>query len=227
MEAALGRNILNPGRESDVEDCLMMPLGSYLGFLAAVTALMILPGPNVALIVGTSLDRGLRSGLEVVAGTTAAMAVQLVAVTVGLATLMASASHLFEALRWIGVAYLAGLGLRALASRPEALRPQIRAEARGRAALRGFAVSSTNPKTLLFYGALLPQFVDPTRDLRTQSALLSATALAAAGTIDTLWALLATRLHGLLALRPAWRQRLSGGCLLGAAAGLALAHRRT
>ena len=188
----------------------MMPLGSYLGFLAAVTALMVLPGPNVALIVGTSLDRGLRAGLEVVAGTTAAMAVQLVAVGVGLATLMASASHLFEVLRWIGVVYLVGLGVRALLSRPEALRPRARAEATGRAALRGFAVSSTNPKTLLFYGALLPQFIDPTGDLVAQSVLLSATALAVAGTIDTLWALLATA-----AARPA-----------GAAAGVAPAAER-
>ena len=204
----------------------MMPLGSYLGFLAAVAALMILPGPNVALIVGTSLDRGLRAGLEVVAGTTAAMAVQLVAVGVGLATLMASASRLFEVLRWIGVAYLVGLGIRALLSRPEPLRPLSRPEATGRAALRGFAVSSTNPKTLLFYGALLPQFIDPTRDLQAQTALLSVTALVVAGLIDSAWALLATRLHRLLSLRPAWRQRLSGGCLLGAAAGLALAHRR-
>ena len=204
----------------------MMPLGSYLGFLAAVTALMILPGPNVALIVGTSVDRGLRAGLEVVTGTTAAMAVQLVAVGVGLATLMASASHLFGVLRWIGVAYLFGLGVLALLSRPEPLRPRSRLEATGRAALRGFAVSSTNPKTLLFYGALLPQFIDPTRDLQAQTALLSVTALVVAGLIDSVWALLATRLHRLLALRPVWRQRLSGGCLLGASAGLALAHRR-
>ena len=204
----------------------MMPLGSYLGFLAAATGLVLLPGPNVALIVGTSLEHGRRAGLITVAGAVAAMVVQLAAVGAGLAALMASASHVFAVLRWLGVAYLLALGLRAFLARPAVLEPRVAPRSSASAALRGFGVSITNPKTLLFYGAFLPQFIDPRGAADAQLLLLSATYLVVAATFDSGWALLATHLRGLLALRPRWRNRVTGTCLIGAAAGLALAHQK-
>ena len=204
----------------------MMPLGSYLAFLAAAAGLVLLPGPNVALIVGTSLEHGRRAGLITVAGAVAAMVVQLAAVGAGLAALMASASHVFAVLRWLGVAYLTVLGIRAFLARPAVLAPRAAPRSSASSALRGFGVSITNPKTLLFYGAFLPQFIDPRGDAGAQLLLLSATYLVVAGALDSGWALLAIHLRGLLSLRPRWRNRVTGTCLLGAAAGLALAHQK-
>ena len=136
--------------------------------------------------------------------------------------ILASAGRMFEVLRWAGIAYLLLLGCRALRARPEP--PQSSSQVRcARAAfLRGFAVSLTNPKTLLFYGAFLPQFLDPRRDVSLQLLLLSATFLLVAATLDCGWALLAGRLRGVLSLRPRLRNRLAGASLIGAAAGLAL-----
>ena len=91
--------------------------------------------------------------------------------------------------------------------------------------LRGFLVSLTNPKTLLFYGAFLPQFVTPGADLAGQLALLCATFLAVAVTLDGAWALLAARFGRALAVNGRLRNRLTGALLLGAGVGLALARK--
>ena len=90
----------------------------------------------------------------------------------------------------------------------------------------GLAVSLTNPKTLLFQGAFLPQFVDRRGDSGAQLLLLGATFVVVSATLDCAWALLASRFGGLIALRPRLRNRIMGGTLVGAACGLALAHER-
>lgn len=200
----------------------MMPLTSYLAFVAASVALVLIPGPNVAFIVGTSLSGGARHGIAAVAGTSSAMLVQLAAVFLGFAMVLASAGSIFEVLRWAGIAYLLLLGCRALRARPEPTQSSSQVRCARAAFLRGFAVSLTNPKTLLFYGAFLPQFLDPRRDVSLQLLLLSATFLLVATTLDCGWALLAGRLRGVLSLRPHLRNRLAGASLIGAAAGLAL-----
>ena len=93
-------------------------------------------------------------------------------------------------------------------------------------ALRGFLISLTNPKTLLFYGAFFPQFLSLDAPVGPQVAALSLTFLAIAVGLDSAWALLAGRVRGVLAIRGRLRNRLSGGFLIGAGLGLALAHRR-
>jgi len=203
-----------------------MSLDLYLGFVAAVLVLVAIPGPNVALIVANALARGLRAGLVTVAGTSAAMVVQLALVVAGMATAMTVLAGLFEWLRWIGVAYLLYLGVRAWRA-PESdlsgVAPSARPERT--AFLRGVLVSLTNPKTLLFYGALLPQFVEPTRPAGPQLVLLAATFVAVAAAGDSLWAVFAGRGRQLLAGRGLLRNRLTGGALIGAGLGLALARR--
>lgn len=205
----------------------MMPLASYLAFVAVSTALILLPGPNVALIVATSLSQGARMGLVTVAGTSSAMVMQLAATYFGLVVVLTSAARIFSVLRWAGVAYLLILGMRTLLAQPA---PITRAPAAGsaqRAYLRGLAVSLTNPKTLLFYGAFLPQFLDDKGHAALQLLALSATFLAIAITFDSGWALLAGRLRGRLALQPRLHARLTGASLIGAALGLALAHEKS
>ncbi len=198
----------------------------YLGFVLASTILILIPGPNVSLIVANAIAYGTRYGLLTVAGTSSAIVVQLALATLGLTATLNVLAGAFEWIRWIGVAYLLWLGVRQWVAAPIDLtrtRPQPRSI---RAiALRGFLISLTNPKTLLFYGAFFPQFLSSDAPIGPQVLLLSVTFLAIAATLDTGWALLAGRVRGVLAIRGRLRNRLSGGFLIGAGIGLALAHR--
>ena len=203
-----------------------MHLSLYLGFVLASTILIVIPGPNVSLIVANSIAYGTRYGLLTVAGTSSAIVVQLALATLGLTATLDMLAGWFEWVRWVGVAYLLYLGVRQWAAAPVDLtrtRPQPRSF---RAiAPRGFLISLTNPKTLLFYGAFFPQFVSADAPIVPQVVLLSLTFLGIAGALDTGWALLAGRVRGVLAIRGRLRNRLSGGFLIGAGIGLALARR--
>ncbi|KAA2237464.1 LysE family translocator [Salinarimonas soli] len=203
-----------------------MPLDLYLAFVAAVVVLILVPGPNVALIVANSVAHGVGYGLLTMAGTSSAMVLQLAVAVGGMTALLAWLAAWFEALRWVGVAYLAYLGWRAWTAPPHDL-TGAKAQPRSGWTIygRGVLVSLANPKTLLFYGAFLPQFVDPAGDATGQLVLLAATFLGLAVVLDGAWALLAARVAGVLAARGRLRQRITGGLLMGAAAGLALVRR--
>jgi threonine/homoserine/homoserine lactone efflux protein len=202
-----------------------MTLGLYLGFVAATALLMAFPGPNVALIVANSVAYGSRYGLLTVLATTSAAALQLALTAAGMSAVLGGLAHWFDWLRWIGVAYLLFLGLRQWRAPPADL-TGTRAQPKSLRAimLRGFLVSLTNPKTLLFYGAFLPQFINPRAPVGPQLALLAPSYIAIALLLDGAWALLAGRARGVLASRGRLRNRLSGGLLMGAGVGLALAR---
>lgn len=204
-----------------------MSLDLYLAFVVACAILILIPGPNVALIVANSVAHGVRYGLVTVAGTASAMVLQLALVVLGASTALAVLAGVFDWLRWVGVAYLVWLGVRAWRAPPVDL-AHTEAERRSAAAIfaRGFLVSLTNPKTLLFYGAFLPQFVATGGGETTRQLLmLAATFLAIAVLLDGAWAVLAGRLRRLLATHARLRSRLTGGLLIGAGVGLALARR--
>jgi len=204
-----------------------MDLGLYLGFVAATAILILIPGPNAALIVANSVARGTRYGLLTVAGTSTAVVVQLALTALGLTAVLGVLAVWFEWIRWIGVAYLLFLGVKQWRAPPVDLTltaPQRRSLPG--LVLRAFLVGLTNPKTLLFYGAFFPQFIDPARPIGPQVGLLCVTFLMIAIVLDSGWAVAAGRARRLLMTRPRLRNRLSGGCLIGAGVGLALAHRR-
>jgi homoserine/homoserine lactone efflux protein len=198
-----------------------MTLELYAAFVGAVTVLMLIPGPNVALITANSVAHGPRYGLLTVAGTCAAMPLQLALTGVGMSEALGLAGRWFAVLRWAGVAYLLWLGVRTWRAPP----PDLAAEAQPRSAvfLRGFLISLTNPKTLAFYVAFFPQFLtgpDPKR----QIWLLGATFFAIAAVVDSGWALLAARLRPLLSRHGRLRNRVTGSVLIAAGAGLAAAR---
>lgn len=199
-------------------------------FVLATVVLMLIPGPNVALIVANSVAYGVRYGLLTVAGTSAAMVLQLAFVGLGTAEALGTLGHWFGWLRWVGAAYLVWIGVQQWRAPPVDL-TQTRAQPRasgatlGRAILgRAMLVSLTNPKTLLFYGAFFPQFVVPGPGVGAQVAVLSAVFLGVAIALDSLWAVAAGRARAALAVRGRLRNRLSGGMLAGAGVGLALAR---
>ena len=203
-----------------------MSLPLYAAFVLAVIALMLIPGPNVALIVANAMARGPRAGLATMAGTTAAMLPQLALTGLGMSALIAGAAEAFAILRWLGVAYLVFLAYRAFTAPADDLSgvaPE-RAPLR-RLFLRGFLVSCSNPKTLVFIAAFFPQFIAPAAPVGPQVLMLSATFIALAVVIDSGWVLLASRVGGVLRMSGRLRNRLAGSLLLGAGLGLALARK--
>jgi len=174
-----------------------MSIELYLAFIAAVVILMAIPGPNVALIVANSVAHGTRFGLLTVAATSSAV-----------------------------VAYLIYLGISAWRA-PVADLAHTKPQARSARLIfaRGLLVGLTNPKTLLFYGAFFPQFITPGPDAGHQLLLLAVTFLAVAIVCDSGWAILAGRLRALLVARARLRNRITGGLLVGAGLGLAMARR--
>jgi threonine/homoserine/homoserine lactone efflux protein len=199
----------------------------YLAFLAATVVLALIPGPNVAVITANSVAYGARFGLLTVAGTSTAILIQLALTGLGLSAALDTLGTWFEWIRWIGAAYLIYLGIaqwRAVALDFAGTAPLPRS---ARAIFgRGLLVALTNPKTLLFYGAFFPQFVTPGDSQASQLLLLLASCLAVAIAIDCGWALLAARLRRFVIARSRLRNRLSGGLLIGAGLGLALARHR-
>lgn len=203
-----------------------MSLGLYLAFVGATAVLVIIPGPNVALVVANSIAYGRRFGLLTVAGTTtAAVLPQLGFIALGMTGSLIMAGQIFEWVRWAGVAYLAYLGVSAWRA-PVVDLTRVAPEARSARTIfgRGVLVSLTNPKSLLFYGAFFPQFITPGPHLLGQLLLLCTTFLTIAALHDSCWALAAAWLRPLLAARGALRNQLTGGFYIAAGFGLAIAR---
>ena len=198
----------------------------YLAYILACIVLIVIPGPNVALIVANSVAHGARFGLLSVAGTSSAVVVQLSLTVLGATAVLNVLVASFDWLRWLGVIYLVWLGVAAWRA-PAVDLARVGPQARSARLIfaRGLLVGLTNPKTLLFYGAFLPQFITPGPTASDQLLLLAVTFLVVAVVLDSAWALLAGRLRGLLLAHARLRNRLTGGLLVGAGLGLALARR--
>jgi threonine/homoserine/homoserine lactone efflux protein len=204
----------------------MIPLDLYLAYIAACFLIAIIPGPTVTVIIANSLRHGTRAGLLNVAGTQLGLGLMMLVLVVGLSSVIAAMGSLFEVLRWAGAAYLVWLGYKLLRA-PDALGERSAApEPRGGFFLQGFLVMMANPKGLLWFGAFIPQFVDPKGEYVSQIVLLGVTAMAVALVSDGAYALLIGRAGALLSRkRVRLVSRLSGGFLIGGGIWLALRGR--
>lgn len=201
----------------------MISTESYLAFCAAAAALIAMPGPMVALILANSVDRGLKGGLLTVAGSATAMALHLALVTAGLAALLARAGGLVFWIKWAGAAYLLVLGLQALLKAPRtATTAPADAKPERRIFGEAFLLGVSHPKTLLFYVAFFPAFVDPARPAGPQIALLSATFFTIAVAGDGAWAFAASGARGVLVRAGRWTHVATGVVLIAAACAMAL-----
>lgn len=145
-------------------------------FIAACILLALTPGPNMSLILANTLASGLRAGLVTLAGTTTALALLVGAAAIGMSSAMVLMSEWFDVIRWVGALYLVYLGVRQLwLLRRRAAAGGLPQPTRNGANLyfQGVLVSLSNPKTLLFLGAFLPQFLDPAKDPVGQLAVLA------------------------------------------------------
>lgn len=162
-------------------------------FILASVGILIIPGPNVLVIISTSLSQGKVRGLQVVAGTSAAMIIQLAVVALGTSYFISGLATGFVWLKWLGVAYLLYLGIRHLLAAYRQ-HPKAVVLTASSSFMRGFWISLTNPKTLLFFSAFLPQFTQASSAYLPQIALLSCLFWCLAVVLDSLYALLASYL---------------------------------
>ncbi|MET9113217.1 LysE family translocator [Streptomyces longwoodensis] len=191
-----------------------------LAFAAMSFLLIVVPGPSVLFVVGRALAQGRRAALTTVVGNTLGAYVLVVAVALGVGSLVERSVLVFTALKLAGAAYLVYLGVKAWRRRGS-LRAAFAAEGAGRGRLRtlweGFAVGVANPKTIVFFAAVLPQFVDREQGhVVAQMLLLGLVFNAIALASDSVWGLTAATARTWFARSP---RRLS---LVGGAGGLAM-----
>ena len=202
-----------------------MTLETWLAYVATVLLFMSTPGPSQLLMMSVAMSNGFRRSLANAAGDLSANALQMTLAGLGLAGVLMASGHGFAAVKWLGVAWLVWMGVR-----------QIRASfsrtaAAGRTApatpsrlwLGGFVTSAANPKAIVFFAALFPQFIDPARPVPAQLATLGATYLVIDGAFlagygrAASW--LGERASGSVRR---WIDRLAGAGLIGAAVLLGL-----
>jgi len=198
-------------------------------FVATCIVLGLTPGPNMSLILASTLTSGLRAGLLTLAGTTTGLALLVGAATAGMTSIMAFMAEWFDAIRSIGALYLVYLGARQLwlfrQRQPTGALPPPRPKG-ANLYLEGLLVSLSNPKVLLFLGAFLPQFVDPAGDAALQLWLLAAVFVAVLAAVDIGYTLMVARARASFdAARLRLLDGLAGVVLLLGGLALALARR--
>jgi len=195
----------------------------YIAYIVACFVIALVPGPTVTVIVANSLAHGSRAGLLNVAGTQLGLALMMAILVVGLSSVIAAMGWLFDWLRWAGAAYLVWLGWKLLRA-PEAMVDiQKSSVPKGGFLLQGFLVLMANPKALLWFGAFIPQFIDPTGNYVGQIVVLGVTAMAVALVSDGAYAVVTGRASAMLSRkRMRLVSRLSGGFLIGGGIWLAL-----
>ena len=211
----------------------MPPASQLLAFAALSLALIAVPGPNVLFVITRSLQLGRVAGLAVATGGQLGVFVQVIAVALGLGALVAGSAAVFSVVKLAGAAYLVYLGVQAIRHRRSLATALETRVTRGTTAgmLRdGFVVGLTNPKSVVFFAAVLPQFVNRSAGhVPAQLLLLGAIFTAVAVVSDGLWAIAAGSARGWLARSPR-RLELIGGTgglvMIGIGVSLALTGRK-
>ena len=206
-----------------------MALDVWLAFVAASVALLMVPGPTVVLAISYALGRGRSSAWATVPGTTLGDFVAMTVSLLGAGAVLAASATLFTVLKWLGALYLIWLGIKlwragvdpsALTTKPakSELRDMFR---------NAFVVTALNPKSIVFFVAFVPQFIDPAAPALVQFAILEATFLVLAAVNILVWVLLAGQMQARFQ-RPEtlrWVNR-TGACFLMGAGVLTATLRR-
>jgi len=201
----------------------------YAAYLAATVIVLTIPGPTVMLVVSYALTEGRRSALGTVAGVAAGDLTAMTLSLAGMGALLSASADLFTALKWIGAAYLIYLGVKLWRAPPAGDSTTPETERRSGLAMMGhaFAVTALNPKSIAFFVAFVPQFLDHGAPLLPQFAILEATFVTLALLNALAYALAADRLRSVIR-RPRtlkWMNRAGAGCLVGMGAATAAAGR--
>ena len=198
-----------------------MSVETYLIYLGVLAAFFVTP-PDTSqlLIISNSLRHGLRRSLATVVGDLSANSIQMTLAAFGLTAVVATSADALWIIKWLGVAYLAWIGLKLIFSREQVDAPT---PAGGHLFRQGFVTSMANPYAVVFFGALFPQFIDTGQPVWPQLLILGVTYLLVDGIILVLWGWTARRTIGrLTAMTHQWVNRVSGTLMLGAAVLLGL-----
>jgi threonine/homoserine/homoserine lactone efflux protein len=196
----------------------------FTAFVLITMALIITPGPVVTLVIATGATHGVRAALTTVLGTTMGNGILISLIAIGLSWVLKNAGELFEVLRWVGVAYLVWLGIQAWRSAGKAMEAPPRRRVHF---WRGMGVALTNPKTIAFFTAFLPQFVDPSLPAERQLFVMCLTTIVITLVFDSVWAT-ASGLGRAWFMKPSRAKllgRMSGVVLIGGGIWLSLARR--
>ena len=207
-----------------------MSWGVWALFAVTETALCFTPGPAVLLVLSQGLARGTASSVWSNLGILAGNTMYFVLSGTGLGAALLASYELFSVIRWVGAAYLVWLGIAAFVGRSLVFSvsrsPAVPAR-RGRIFVNGFVLQASNPKALVFFTALLPQFIDPHGSVLTQVTILAVTSVLIEFCVLLAYGALAGRFTE-LAKRPRFARlanRIAGSMLIGAGIGMARLRR--
>lgn len=196
-----------------------MTFETWLAFVAASAVLLVIPGPTILLVVSYALGRGWKVAAPVATGVALGDLTAMTLSMLGVGALLASSATLFTLLKWIGAAYLIWLGVKLWRAGTK-LDTKARTDAGGAARMLGHAwlVTTLNPKSIVFFVAFLPQFLDPSRPFWPQMAVFEATFVTLAFANAFGYAILASRARRLASSERAIRavNRAGGAALIAA-----------
>ncbi|MDO9515794.1 MAG: LysE family translocator [Syntrophales bacterium] len=207
-----------------------MGIEIWITFVCAATILLVIPGPTILMVLSQAITHGRRSVIPLVAGVVSGDLTAMTLSLLGLGALLSASATLFTVLKWIGAGYLVYLGVRLWRSRPDDERFPAPAAVRSSGSLfkSSFIVTALNPKSIAFFVAFLPQFINPNQQPLAQFLILGGTFLLLAGINAALYATFAGHVRDAMrntAVRR-WFNRCGGTVLIGAGA-LAAAMERS
>ena len=190
----------------------MLPVENLFAFAVTAAVIIVIPGPSVLFTIGRSIAFGRRAGVLSAVGNSLGMIPAILAVALGVGAIVAASVVAFTMLKIAGGLYLLWLGIQAIRHRHAHVSGTPRGPSSAWKLLRqGFIVGFTNPKTLAFFLAVLPQFVDPAAGaVWAQLLLLGLTFQAIALVCDSVWALAAGTARAWFAKSPRRIATLSG-----------------
>ena len=194
----------------------------YIPFLVATAILLATPGPTILMVVSYALAQGRGVALAVVGGVLVGDFLAMTITLLGLGAVLAASATLFTVMKWAGAAWLAWMGWKMIrtAGRVTADLAEVAARSRATAFRDSAVITLLNPKSIGFFIAFVPQFINVSAPLGPQFSVMIATFVGLGGLNALAYALLASRLRGLVT-RPRvhiWLQRGSGAVLIGLAA---------
>lgn len=197
-----------------------MSIEVWIAFVVASSVLLAVPGPTVMLVVSYALGRGKRTAWSTVPGVTLGDFTAMTASLMGAGAVLAASATLFTALKLVGAAYLIWLGVGLWRAKPELADLEQTTAASNTTAMfwNAYVVTALNPKSIVFFVAFVPQFVNPSAPVLPQFAILEATFLALAALGAAIWAILAGNLRDRFRRPETLRRvnRAGAGFLIGA-----------
>jgi threonine/homoserine/homoserine lactone efflux protein len=205
----------------------MIPIENLLAFMLTSLVIIVVPGPSVLFVIGRAIALGRRAGVLSVVGNALGTIPAIIAVAFGVGAIVASSIVAFTVIKIVGALYLVYLGIQAIRHRHAHIPGIQQRPARTRTLLaEGFIVGLTNPKTIAFFVAVLPQFVDPAAGpVWVQLLMLGLVFEAIALASDSIWALAAGTARAWFARSPRRISTLSatgGVMMIGLGGALAL-----